>query len=81
MILLSPQSYIKYKINQVLREELAPKSIVIGNMGVRKSFTRGKPSADFSRSSDEDLSKGKSKVVKFCFYFSKLRKRRFLLTV
>ena len=49
-MLFATLSNSKFEIIQLLREESAPKSTVIMNVGVGKIFTRGTPLADFSRS-------------------------------
>jgi len=56
--LIATLSYSKFEIIQLPREESAPKSTVIRNMGVGKIFTGGRPLADFFISSHKDLFKG-----------------------
>jgi len=49
-------------------------------MGAKRIFFRGGPIGDFSRSTQNYFSRG-VEVVKFHFFFSKIRKEPFLLNI
>jgi len=74
---LATLSYSKFEIIQLLREESAPNSTVIKNMGVGGIFTGGGHWRIFPEVAMKIISREEPKVVKFHSSFSKLRKRPF----